>query len=512
MRLAYARIMQESNAFSPVPTTLADFERTHFVSGAELTRRVASRWVHEVPGFVRNAELSGLHDAIREARDVHIEPVPILSAWAISGGPLSRDCAATLEARLAEGLRRAGPVDGVFLALHGAMSAEGEADIEARLLETVRAIVGPVPIACTFDLHGLLTRRKMQQVDLLAAYNTNPHRDHRATGARAGRMLIRALRGHKTARAWRSLPMITGGGAGVDFLAPSSKLFRLMRSLGKTPGVQDLSLFLCHPWNADRELGWSTAAFADDQRTADRIADQLAEAAWQVRDAAPPRFIEVDEALARVRHEKLRRKLGTICWCDASDVVGAGGSGENTRLLAALLAAPDLRSHVPLRDADAVDALWSRDIGDTVELAVGGRFDPIDSPPVSVRGVLRHKRTTGSFGRIVALDLGHVQLVLTEAAPLVMKPAFYRQVGLEPLRADITVVKSFFPFRLYFLAESRLALYVKTRGVTDLDRVQSLTMNGPVHPMTRLADWRAQDARRRAEPIREAIGTGDRHR
>ncbi len=504
MRLAYARIMQESNAFSPVPTTLEDFERTHYLSGAELARSVSSRVVREVPSFARNAELSGLHDAIRGARDVRIEPVPILSAWAISGGPLSRACADTLETRLAEGLRRAGRVDGVFLALHGAMSSDGEPDIEARILETVRGIVGRVPIACTFDLHGLLTRRKMQQVDLFSAYHTNPHRDHRETGERAGRLLINAMKGKRSARAWRSLPMITGGGAGVDFLAPSSRLFRLMRKLGKDPRVHDLSLFLCHPWNADPELGWSTAAFADDQRTADLYADQLAEAAWQTRDVPPPQFLEVDEALARVRREKLRRKLGTICWCDASDVVGAGGSGENTRLLTALLAAPDLISYVPLRDAEAVAELWSRALGDTVELTVGGRFDPIDSPPQKVRGVLKHKRTNVTFGRIVALDLGHVQLVLTEAPPLVMKPDFYRKVGLEPLRADITVVKSFFPFRLFFLAESRLALYVKTRGVTDLDRVQALTMNGPVHPMARLTDWRAQDARRRAEPVSEA--------
>ena len=111
MRLAYARIMQESNAFSPVPTTLEDFERTHYLSGAELARSVSSRVVREVPSFARNAELSGLHDAIRGARDVRIEPVPILSAWAISGGPLSRACADTLETRLAEGLRRAGRVD-----------------------------------------------------------------------------------------------------------------------------------------------------------------------------------------------------------------------------------------------------------------------------------------------------------------------------------------------------------------------------------------------------------------
>lgn len=499
MRLAYARIMQESNAFSRAPTTLADFERTHLLEGDELARRASSRLVREVPGFVRNAELSGLHDAIRE-HHAAIEPLPLVSAWAVSGGPLTSECVEVLEHKLVTNLERAlraGRIDGVFLALHGAMTAQGDPDVESRLVERVRTLVGEVPIACSFDLHGLMTRRKMAALDLLAAYRTNPHRDHRKTGARAGRMLIAAMNGQHLARAWRSLPMVMGGGAGVDFLAPSSRLFRLMRRLEKDPRVHDVSLFLCHPWNDHPELGWSAVVFADDQALADQLADQLAEAAWQVRDVPPPRFLEVDEALARVRHERLRRHLGTICICDASDVVGAGGTGENTHLLAALLAAPDLRSHVPLRDAVAVRDLWGRSIGDTLEVTVGGRFDPEDSPPITVRGKLRKKLATEAFGRVVVLDLGHVQLVLTDAAPLVMKPGFYRQVGLEPMRADVTVVKSFFPFRLFFLAENRLALYVKTRGVTDLDRVRRLQMNGPVHPMARLTDWRAEDRRRR---------------
>lgn len=499
MRLAYARIMQESNAFSRAPTTLADFERTHLVEGDELARRTSSRLVREVTGFVRNAELSGLHDAVRE-HGQGIDPVPLVSAWAVSGGPLTPECVDALEHKLVSALERAlqaGRIDGVFLALHGAMTAQGDPDVESRLIERVRALVGAVPIACSFDLHGLMTRRKMAALDLLAAYRTNPHRDHRKTGARAGRMLIAAMTGQRLARAWRSLPMVTGGGAGVDFLAPSSRLFRLMRQLERDPRVYDVSLFLCHPWNDHPELGWSAVVFADDQALAERLADQLAEAAWQVRDVPPPRFVEVDEALARVRHEKLRRHLGTICICDASDVVGAGGTGENTHLLGALLGAPDLRSYVPLRDAVAVKQLWDRSVGDVVEATVGGRFDPDDSPPLAVHGKLRGKLATEAFGRVVVLDLDHVQLVLTEAPPLVMKPGFYRQVGLEPMRADVTIVKSFFPFRLFFLAENRLALYVKTRGVTDLDRVQRLQMNGPVHPMARLTDWRAEDRRRR---------------
>ncbi len=493
-RIAYARIMQETNAVSPLDTTLEDFARTHLYEGAALAGRVTSPWTQEVDGFVRNAELSGLHRAVRRLAPAgEILTEPLLSAWAMSGGPLARACLDALVDRLVDRLRRVGPVDGVFLALHGAMGARGVLDPEAYILAAVRDVVGPdLPIACSFDLHGLLTREKMERLDFLAAYRTNPHRDHASTGERAGSLLIETLLGKpRPARAWRALPMVLGGGAGVDFLMPSSALFRRMRRMEREPGVRDVSLFLCHPWNDHPELGWSAAVFADRQDRAERLADELAEAAWAVRDVQPPCFLAPDEALDRVRRARLRRKLGTACVCDTSDVVGAGGTGENTNLLAALLErAQDLVSYVPLRDASAVHELWERDIGAHVSLDVGGRLDPASNPALRVSGVVLARDATQVFGRRVVLDLGHVKLVLTEAAPLVMQPAFYRTLGLDPWRADIAVVKSYFPFRIYFAAENRMSLYVRTRGITDLEHA----------PTARAADdWRDEDRRRRGD-------------
>lgn len=494
-RIAYGRIMQESNCYSPVDTTVEDFARTHLVDGAELHRRATSEVVHEVDKFARNAELSGFHRAVsRHAPRGAIVTAPLVSAWAISGGPLSKACLDELIDRMIHRLKRSGPVDGVFLALHGAMNARGELDPEARILSEVRRVVGPgVPIACTFDLHGLLTRGKMAELDYLSAYHTNPHRDHAATGARAGRMLVDAvLGGPRPARAWRSIPMVTGGGAGVDFMQPTSGLFRRLKRMTRERGVRDASVFICHPWNDHPELGWSASVFADDQARADRLADELAEAAWSLRHEGPPDFLSPEDALAKVRAARLRLKLGTACVCDASDVVGAGGTGENTNLLAALMdGAKDLVSYVPLRDADAVAAVYDRPVGASVDLEVGGRLDPARNPRVRVAGKVLGKDTTQAFGRRVALDLGPVKLVLTEGAPLVMKPGFYSELGLDPWKADISVVKSYFPFRLFFAAQNRLSLYVKTRGITDLDLAP--------RPAP-LSDWRGEDARRRAAP------------
>ena len=95
------------------------------------------------------------------------------------------------------------------------------------------------------------------------------------------------------------------------------------------------------------------------------------------------------------------------------------------------------------------------------------------------------------------LDLDHVKLVVTSEAPLAMKPSFYRDVGLHPSRADICVVKSLFPFRMYFALHNRKTIYARTRGATDFDAVYRGEFDQPTHPQDEVADWRSADRLRR---------------
>ena len=54
-----------------------------------------------------------------------------------------------------EDLRRALPVDGVLLALHGSLVADGAPDVEGDVLQALRRLIGPrVPLVATLDLHA----------------------------------------------------------------------------------------------------------------------------------------------------------------------------------------------------------------------------------------------------------------------------------------------------------------------------------------------------------------------
>ncbi len=495
-RIAYARIAQETNALSPVPTTLHDFESAHYLEGEALLR--ATTIGPEVPGFFKRAELGGFMQAVAQ-RKAEIEPVPLLSAWASSGGPLEAACFETLEERLVEQLRRAGRIDGMYFCLHGAMGAHGIADPESRLVRSVRSVIGNVPIVVSHDLHANVTRARTLAADAIVAYQTNPHRDHAKIGAKAGRIAIGTVLGElRPTMAWRTLPMILGGGKTIDFLAPMRAVFRRMRR-AEQGGALAASTLMVHPWNDDPGLGWSTIAVTDDdQAAAERLAEELAELCWERRHEQPPAFPSASEAIAEARAASVRRKLGCVVMADASDVVTAGAPGDSTHLLRALLAdAGGLLTYCAVRDPLAIGQLWRNSAGDRVALAIGGTLDPARSTPLPVVGTVVSKHDQHGFGRTVVLAVEHLRIVITEGPSMVMRPSFYTQVGLSLWKADIAVVKNFFPFLMFFLPYNRKTLFVRTHGTTDFDAAFQLRFDGPMHPRDVVDDWRPRDRLRR---------------
>jgi microcystin degradation protein MlrC len=499
-RIAFARIAQETNALSPVVTTLHDFEASHFVEGDALLAAVERG--REVSGLYRRVELAGFVAAARERR-AEIEPVPIVSAWSPSSGPLSRECFEMLEECLLEGVRRAhrdSPLDGMYLCLHGAMGVRGVADPEGRLVRGVRAILGGAPFVVSHDLHGNVTRERIAAVDALVAYQTNPHRDHARTGHKAGRIVIGAALGElRPTMAWRTLPMILGGGRTIDFLAPMRAVFRRMHRAERDGEALAASTLMVHPWNDDPHLGWSTVAVTDgDAAGAERLADELAELCWARRNDPPPSFQTASEAIATARRAWLRRRLGCVTIADVSDVVTAGAPGDSTHLLRALLAeATGLVTYCAVRDPAAIDELWPRAAGERVALSIGGTLDPEMSSPLPVRGEIVSKHDRHGFGKTVVLAVEHLRVVITAGPAMVMRPAFYTDVGLPIWKADIVVVKNFFPFLMFFLACNRKALFARTRGRSDFDAAFQLAFDGPIHPRDAVADWRERDRLRR---------------
>jgi len=103
MRIAVGGWLHETNTFSTMPTRYEDF---FIARGADVLAR---------PPWERLAA---------EGHEV----VPLLRAWAHPSGRVTAACYRRIADGLLDGLRRARPLDAVFLDLHGAMEVEKSGD------------------------------------------------------------------------------------------------------------------------------------------------------------------------------------------------------------------------------------------------------------------------------------------------------------------------------------------------------------------------------------------------
>ena len=157
------------------------------------------------------------------------------------------------------------------------------------------------------------------------------------------------------------MKLLKGGGMNIDLLPPFRKIFREMKKMEKEDGVLSVYFFPVHIWIDDPELGYSTVAITDGNKTlAKEKADRIADMAWEARTVAQPAGMSPDEAVEMARKKKVARALGTVVFCDVSDAVGTGTPGESTWILDALMKqGSDLRSYLSVRDEQAALQAWA---------------------------------------------------------------------------------------------------------------------------------------------------------
>ncbi len=493
LRIAYGRIFHEANAYSPLRTERADFERLHHLEGDALARACTLRGT-ELISFMPHAELTGFVQAARLAGGV--ESVPLTSSMAVPSGPLTRECFDSILDGLVEKLAQAGQLDGVYLALHGSMQVDDLDEApETVILRRVREAAGDeVKIAASYDLHANLSAGMVGATEIMQAYRTNPHWDLAPTGFRAGNRLIRALRGQVSpVHAWRKLPMVLGGGITIDFFAPMRGVFRWMKRIERDPRVLNVSLFMVHPYTAAEDLGWAAHVCTDgDPALADRLASELADRAWAERKAPIPAMRSVDEALDEVR-ASLWRRLGPVTLVDVDDIVGAGAPGGNTHFVQAL-ARDDrgLHAFVPVHDPALVEANWDAPDGSLRSLVLAGT-PGYGQPEVHLDAIVSARAET-EFGRTLRLDVGSFHVAVTERPPLPIHPRFWADLGLSARAADLIVQKNFFHYRMFYATTSFRHLPVVSAGATSLERVRTRKYCVPTFPGVDLADWREYDA------------------
>lgn len=483
--ILYGEFMHEVNSFSPVITTEVNFSADHLFYGDDVT----------ASAIKEKKQLAGFLSAVEKTGKGMIKTVPMVQAKSMSGGPVDSLFYKKIKNTMLDAIRKQPRVDGIYLSLHGAMGVQGMFDPEGDLITTIREVVGPeIPIAVSFDLHANVTRLRAENANIIVGYHTNPHRDHFKTAFRAGDLLVRTLLGEiKPVMVVNKMKLLKGGGMNIDFLTPFRKIFSVMKKMEKQPDVLSVSFFPVHIWIDEPELGYSTVAITNGKKDlARKLADEISDMAWAVRDVPQPAGNSPDEAVTIARDKKIARALGTVVFCDVADAPSAGTPGESTWILKALVEkGSGLTSYVSVRDALAAGEAWQYNTGDEITISVGGKVDTVYNAPFIFTGVVASKQET-SYGKTVILKHDGVNLILSELPMALKEPSDFRDLGLSVWKADIVAVKNLFPFRYHYLLYNRKTINVMSPGFSSIDpfALKYVNIPRPIYPLDKIDSWR----------------------
>ena len=291
MRLAIAGLAHETNTFAGGMTDYSAFEgksgRPSLYRGREIFDALRGKNIC-AGGFIAAAEKPG------------VELAPLLWASAQPSGTVRHEAYLRLRDEILDRLRKARPIDGVLLDLHGAMVTDQCEDVEGDLIREVRALAGPaVPVIATLDLHANITALMARAATALIGFDTYPHVDYLERGAEAANLAAAILnKAASPSVAYRQVDMLIAPPKQCTLQGPMADAFRLVHELERRPGIISITLAGGFPFADIRDAGVAVVVTANaDQALAERTADELANYLWSHRGDFRVSLAPVREAI-----------------------------------------------------------------------------------------------------------------------------------------------------------------------------------------------------------------------
>ena len=504
-RVAAAQISHETSAFSAVKTDLVAFAASGIDLGQDIIE--TSRGTNtEFGGFITGATIQGL------------DLVPLLAVWATPSGQVTAEAIEYLTELLGDGLRGAmaeGPLDGVLLALHGAMVTEIDDDGDGYVLQTVRTIVGPdVPVVATLDLHANISARMVELANVLIGYDTYPHIDMAERAEEATAVLARLIRGEiRPTPALRKPPMLPTSQRMTTDRMPMRALMERAHGYEEDLRVINVTIAGGFPLGDNPDAGLGIVVTTDDDRDlAAELANELATEVWLLRDGFLGGVSSFEHAAELISSLDSDQDVnmpvsGPLILVDIADNPWSGGPGDSVELLRFFFAqSVDGAALALVRDPEVVLAAISAGPGGKLAVDLGGKTDRLHGDPLPVRAhvkLLSDGRyiNDGPMMTGLTVDLGPTALLLCEPAAGPSAPQVevlvttraetpidlnvFRCHGIEPTRHRVLGLKGKGHFRAAFEPIARRVVLVEGPGTTgaDLSRLMFQNVRRPIWPL-----------------------------
>ncbi len=498
-RIALGGFMLESNGHAPVATR-AEFEASCWLEGAALAADLASpapRGPAGLTGFIRAMDAGRAWD-----------PAFTIAATAGASGPMDQAVFDDMLARMEAGLRAAMPLDGVFLALHGAATATVDRDPDGTVLERVRAIVGPeVPVLATLDLHCNVSWRMVQHADSLVGYVTNPHVDMVERGAECAAIMRWMLGGGRPNMAFAKLPFIppatsqnTAAGPYADAIAYGRRFL--------DEEVLNVSVVSGFSLGDTPKNGLSVMVTTrTDPARAQEVAADIASWIWSTRARWVTNLTSLEDATRMAVEVGRDPSRPSLLFADVADNPGGGGRGNTSWILESFVRAdvqgavfgihndPALAAEAHARGPGArFRARFNRD--ETNEFSKPFEAEAViealhDGEGIGRRGI--YKGRTFSLGPTALLRIGGVRVAVVTHRRQLAEPSMLEMLGVDLRAARSLVVKSRGHFRAGFddIWTPDRIIEVDVPGLTTvvLTRVPWREVPRPIYPLDPGMEW-----------------------
>jgi microcystin degradation protein MlrC len=409
-----------------------------------------------------NTALAGFLDAGR-AHDWHVSHV--LSAAAGPSGKVRRSTFDWLSDPIISTINQH-QFDGILLGLHGAMDLDFCEDGEGELLRRIRSVVGEgMPIAITLDPHANVSNQMCALADIIVSFKTYPHIDMRDTGRQAGEILHRTMAGEIQPRTIReSQPMLEEVNGGRTDIGPMIERISAARAYEEQANVFAVSINAGFAGADVAEVGPTVLVtgqgdFAAHTAFAETIADDI----WNRRHEVLNDYLSVDEAAAIAAAYEPNE--GPLIVADYADNPGAGGYGDSTELLRALLEAGVSNACFgPMVDGEVAQQLHSAVVGERIQIVLGGKTDArFGGGPLTLEvelvaisdgrftgdGPMIHG-LKGSFGPTAVVLVGGIEVLVISIARQILDLQQFTTFGINPQSKSVVALKSMQHFRSAF--------------------------------------------------------------
>ncbi|HLW47382.1 MAG TPA: M81 family metallopeptidase [bacterium] len=467
MRIAVGAVSHETNTFCATLTEVDEFKDREWTHGEDLVAR--HRGVRDyLGGMLAGAEERG------------IEIVPAFATRATPSGTISRRAYEEMRGELLAGLGRAGAVDAICLALHGAGVAEGTDDIEGDILQRVRALAGPsLPVVATLDLHANVTEAMAAHATALLGVNEYPHVDSYDRSVEAVALAARVVSGRaRPQMRLVRLPMLVPTTATSQ--SPVREINARCRDWERRPGILDCTFFHGFAHTDAPVVAAAVVAIADeDAAAAGEAAMDVARYAWGQREA----FLKSAPGPGEAIRQALASNKRPVVINETSDNPGGGAPGDGTHLLRALLDANVTETCFGfLWDPETAAQAHAAGPGAVIRVRLGGKTDAMHGTPVETEAYVK-SLTDGRFvqqspmGRGARVDLGRMaRLVIAGLDVLVssvrsqtLDPEVFLLHGIDVTRCRIVALKSSQHFRAGFEPVAAQIITTDSPGLTTLD-------------------------------------------